>query len=112
MKVYVENAVVERVFETPYGHGARVREEREHQGQTYKQYATLWLKDRPEFEAGWLVNASGYLRVKSKVLDNGKAASDIELQGARVQSAQPGAAPSSEPPADDPWTSGGDPSWS
>lgn len=104
-KTYVENAVVERVFETASGWGARVKESRTANDRDFHLWVTLWFRSRPNIAAGDVVNASGYLSVKSKVLDNGRAASDINLNGAVIQSSQPGAAPSPEPTGDA-WGSG------
>lgn len=109
-KTYVENARVERVFETSTGWGAAVKEERTVGDRVFTLWVTLWFKSRPEISAGDVVNASGYLSVKSKVLDNGRAASDVNLNGAVIQSVQQGAAPeepswSQGPPAEDGWPS-------
>jgi len=111
-KTYVENAKVERMFETQYGWGVAVVEESEVGGRVQKVWATLWFKAKPDVEVGDLVNASGYLSVKTRTYDSPsgpKTVADVSLNGARIQSSQPGAEPVEESPADDVW--GGETSW-
>jgi hypothetical protein len=105
MKAYVENARVERIFDVANGStGVSVVEKRTVGDREFTMWATLWFRSRPEnVQVGDVVNASGYLSVRSKVLDNGRAAADINLNGAQIQSVQPGAAPAAEHAGDDPW---------
>ncbi len=109
-KTYVENALVERVFDTSTGStGVSVVEENTVGERTYKVWLTLWFKRRPEVRVGDRVNASGFLSVKTRSYDSPsglKTVADVSLNGAAIQSVQPGAGPVEEPPAeDDAWAS-------
>jgi hypothetical protein len=103
-KTYVENARVERVFvPSTGGHGVTVKEVREVGEKTFTLWLTLWFRKDPGLRVGDVVSASGYLSVRPKVLDNGRAAADVNLNAAEVQSV----VTTAEPPEGDPWASDG-----
>ena len=110
-KVYVENALVERVFDTQHGTGVAVVEENTVGEKTFKVWATLWFRRRPEVQVRDRVNASGYLSVRTRTYEapsGPKTVADVSLNGAQIQSVQPGAEPV-EGASDDEW--GGSASW-
>lgn len=119
MKGYVENAKVERVFDTRNGVGVAVVEESESNGETYRNWCTLWFKGQPNerVQVGDRVNGSGFVSARARMKDGepvlnreGRPVVDVNLNGARIQSVVPGSVPAQEPPADDPWASEG-PGW-
>lgn len=109
MKVSMENARVERVFETKQGKwGASVVEEEQSKDgeRTFKNYATLWFARRPELDAGDVVTASGFLSVRAREY-NGQPKADVNVNAARIESRSVGnSAPVAEwaPPADGGWS--------
>lgn len=111
MKVYVEDAEVERVFRTEHGYGVGVVETREAGGRTFTQRATLWFKASPDLRQGDRVNASGYLSARARSYEKDgetKWVADVSLNGALVQSVVQGA-PAVEEAPEDPW--GGETTW-
>jgi len=111
-KVYLENALVERIFDTQNGStGVAVVEENTVGERVFKVWVTLWFKRRPEVQVGDRVNASGHLSVKTRTYEapsGSKTVADVSLNGASIQSVQPGAGPT-DAPVDDVW--GGEPTW-
>ena len=114
MKGYVENAKVERIFDTAHGAGVAVVESEMRGEREFKSWATLWFKSRPEnVHVGDLVNASGFVSAKVRTYEapsGSKTVADVSLNGARIQSVVPGSAPVEEPPAEDAWADEG-PAW-
>lgn len=102
-KVTVENAIVDRVFGTEFGHGVAVHETFEKKDGTEGQSRyTLWFKDRPDVEVGQRVSASGFLSVRVREYEHHgemRQTADVSVRGARlIQSAPPIA------PAPDQWS--------
>lgn len=89
-KVYVDDATVEKVFQSQHGWGVRVSEQRTtREGEQRKDYFTLWFKQHPEIEEGWVISASGYLSTKVRDYEsNGETrqAVDVSVNAAKVLS--------------------------
>ena len=107
-KITVENAVVDRVFETQYGHGVAVHETFERKdGQQGKSYFTLWFKDDPGVVPGQVISASGFHGVRVREYEhNGETrqTADVSVRGARLIGSAPPIPPAPETaPASDGW---------
>lgn len=101
-KLYVEDARVERKFQTKTGWGLAVVESRTaRDGTEYTQRFTLWLKSDPQVEAGWRVSASGFLSVKVDEWQDREGRTQhtaaVSLQSAKVTSVAPAEAAAPEP---------------
>lgn len=88
-KVYVSDATVEEVFESKHGWGVRVSETREVRGEKRKDQFTLWFRDRPEVDEGWVISASGYLSARVREYESNDEVRhivDLSLNAAAVLS--------------------------
>lgn len=119
-KITIENATVERVFNTRNGVGVAAFETFEKRdGTEGKNRYTLWFKQDPGVEEGQVVSASGFLSTRVREYEdrdgNPRTAVDVNVNGARLISGArpvPPAPQMDEPPANDwgsdPWGNGGD----
>lgn len=122
-KIVVENATVERVFQTQYGWGAAVYETYQPKdgGDAQRKRFTLWFDREPTLVEGQVISASGFHSVKVREYEhNGEKrhAADVSVRSARLIDSAPPIEPapspddlawSDAPSADDVW--GGDTSW-
>lgn len=96
-KLYLENAVVKSVKKSTYDWMVKVTVERQNrEGESFTNWFTLWFKERPDIEPGWVISASGYLRVKTSMYED-KPRASVELYAPHLQSAVPGATEESDP---------------
>ena len=113
-KIVVENATVERVFETRTGSvGVSVTESYTPKdgGDARRTWFTLWFARDPGVQVGQVISASGFVSAKVREYEsNGETrhAVDMSVNSARVIDAAPPIAPA--PAEDDVWA-GGDSSW-
>jgi hypothetical protein len=92
--LYLENAVVLDIRDVSRGgepsYMVRATVTRSSRaGNVFTNTYALFFTRRPEVEAGWIINASGYLQVKPH-LSNGEPRAYVNLQAAQIQSAVPG----------------------
>ena len=106
-KLIVENATVERVFQTQYGWGAAVYETYTPKdgGEEQRKRFTLWFDREPQLEVGQVVSASGFHAVKVRPYEsNGETrhTADVSVRSARLIDAAPPIPPA--PAEDDVWS--------
>lgn len=97
-KLYLENAVVKDVTQSQYSWRVKATVEREtRDGDVISRWFTLWFKERPDIEPGWVISASGYLKVKGWVDDEGKPRVSVEVIAPELLSAVAGEEEKSDP---------------
>jgi len=126
-KIVVENATVERVFETRTGSvGVSLKESYtpKNGGEVRHSWFTAWFDRHPQVEVGQVVSVSGFHSARTRTYDSAsgpKTSVDVSVNSARLIDSAPPIAPApsdgsdlaypDEVPPEDPYASGGDLGW-